>query len=119
MSQRNEWERVLQGIALVLVINIVLYILIGFFIIPYTIDPLIQSGLIKRLDRLRSIDATHIEGRQALFLGFNSIFVYQFIYIIPIVFWLKHKQRYGLMKGVIIGATITALLSGVCFLLFL
>ena len=41
----------------------------------------------------------------------------QLFYVIPLVFWLKRRQRWGLMKGVIIGAVITALLNGSCWIL--
>ncbi|MBD0345125.1 MAG: hypothetical protein ICV63_09955 [Coleofasciculus sp. Co-bin14] len=40
----------------------------------------------------------------------------QFIYVIPVVLWLKRQQRWGLMKGIIIGAVLTALLNGGCWL---
>jgi len=40
----------------------------------------------------------------------------QLIYVIPLVFWLKKREKWGLMKGIIIGAVITALLNGTCWL---
>lgn len=40
----------------------------------------------------------------------------QLVYVIPEVLRLKHQQRWGKMKGVIIGAVITALLNGSCWL---
>lgn len=43
--------------------------------------------------------------------------LFQILYVIPLVFLLGWQQRRGLMKGVIIGAVITALLNGGCFLL--
>jgi hypothetical protein len=40
----------------------------------------------------------------------------QLVYVIPEVLRLKKQQRWGKMKGVIIGAVITALLNGSCWL---
>ncbi|MCL1464081.1 hypothetical protein [Argonema galeatum] len=47
--------------------------------------------------------------------GFSLI---QLLYVIPVVLRLKQQQRWGMMKGVIIGAVITALVSGGCFLIY-
>ena len=57
---------------------------------------------------------------------FGAIYIYalfgigiaQLIYVIPLVIWLRRKRKWGLMKGVIIGAVLTALLNGGCWLLF-
>ncbi|MFH7027547.1 MAG: hypothetical protein ACHBN1_19635 [Heteroscytonema crispum UTEX LB 1556] len=48
--------------------------------------------------------------------GYGFLF-WQLLYVIPLIFWLKRQQRLALMKGVIIGAVITALLNGGCSLL--
>lgn len=37
--------------------------------------------------------------------------VLQLLYVVPAVIWLKRKKQTGRMKGVIIGAVITALLN--------
>ncbi len=47
-----------------------------------------------------------------------GIGITQLIYVIPLVFWLRWKRKWGLMKGIIIGAVLTALLNGGCWLLF-
>lgn len=55
-------------------------------------------------------------------LGLAFVFgisLYQLIYVIPLTIWLKRQQRWGTMKGVIIAAVVTALLTGPCFVLFL
>ncbi len=44
------------------------------------------------------------------------ISIFQLLYVIPVVFLLRRRQRWRLMKGVIIGAVITALLNGGCWL---
>jgi hypothetical protein len=46
-----------------------------------------------------------------------GIGVSQLIYIIPLLIRLIRQQEWGLMKGVIIGAVLTALLNGGCWLL--
>jgi hypothetical protein len=51
-----------------------------------------------------------------VFLPFG-IGLLQLVYVIPVSLWLKQQGRFGLMKGVIIGAVITALLNGGCWLL--
>lgn len=54
-----------------------------------------------------------------------NIFVYslagigiaQLFYVIPVIILLSRRRQWGLMKGVIIGAVITTLLNGGCWLL--
>ncbi|MBA3924097.1 MAG: hypothetical protein H0X31_21330 [Nostocaceae cyanobacterium] len=46
-----------------------------------------------------------------------GLFLLQLLYVIPLILWLRRRQYLGMMKGVIIGAVITALLNGGCFLL--
>ncbi|MEQ9235604.1 MAG: hypothetical protein RIG66_16145 [Coleofasciculus sp. E2-BRE-01] len=36
---------------------------------------------------------------------------WQLLYVIPLIIWLKHRRKMGMMKGVIIGAVLTALLN--------
>ncbi len=53
------------------------------------------------------------------FILFPSLFAIgltQLIYVIPLCLWLRKRRQYDTMKGVIIGAVITALLNGSCFL---
>ena len=47
----------------------------------------------------------------------GGIGITQLIYVIPLVFWLRRERKWGLMKGIILGAVITALLNGGCWLL--
>lgn len=47
-----------------------------------------------------------------------GIGITQLIYVIPLVFWLRRERKWGFMKGIIIGAVLTALLNGGCWLLF-
>lgn len=50
-------------------------------------------------------------------VGAWGFFIWQLLYVIPVCIWLRRQQRLEMMKGVIIGAVITALLNGSCFLL--
>lgn len=49
-----------------------------------------------------------------ILVGVIGFFFWQLIYVIPLTLWLRRKREHGLMKGVIIGAVITALLCGTC-----
>ena len=49
-------------------------------------------------------------------LGFLGIGIAQLIYVIPAIFILRRRRKFTLVKGVIIGAVVTALLNGVCWL---
>ncbi|HBE20794.1 MAG TPA: hypothetical protein DEG17_00935 [Cyanobacteria bacterium UBA11149] len=42
--------------------------------------------------------------------------IVQFLYVIPLAIHLKRKEKIGIVKGVIIGAIITILLNGGCWL---
>lgn len=48
------------------------------------------------------------------FLGGAGFFFVQLAYVIPLALRLKRQGKIGMMKGVIIGATLTALLNGTC-----
>ncbi len=44
---------------------------------------------------------------------------WQLLYVIPLTIWLKRWGKVGMMKGVIMGAVLTALVNGACYLLML
>jgi hypothetical protein len=48
--------------------------------------------------------------------GYGFLF-WQLLYVIPLIIWLRRRQKLALMKGVIIAAVITALSNGGCSLL--
>jgi hypothetical protein len=50
-------------------------------------------------------------------LGSGGFFLWQLLYVMPLIDYFKRQGKIGMMKGVIIGAVITALLNGSCFLL--
>lgn len=41
---------------------------------------------------------------------------WQLLYVIPLTIWLKRRGKVGMMKGVITGAVLTALVNGACYL---
>ncbi len=53
----------------------------------------------------------------AFLYGLLAIGLAQIIYIIPAIALLYRWQKWGLMRGVIVGAVLTALLNVGCFLL--
>jgi Na+/proline symporter len=52
-----------------------------------------------------------------LVISLFGIGLAQLIYVIPAIIILNRRRKWGWMKGVIIGAVITALLNGGCWLL--
>lgn len=49
-------------------------------------------------------------------IGVAGFFFWQLLYVIPLIIWLRRRGKVAMMKGVVIGAVLTALLNGVCFL---
>lgn len=49
-------------------------------------------------------------------VGAAGFLFWQLLYVLPLTIWLKRRGKIGLMKGVIIGAVITALVNGACYL---
>ncbi|MFE1745667.1 hypothetical protein [Coleofasciculus sp. H7-2] len=89
----------ISGIFLLLGIHILVFAVLGFL-----------SSIIANLFAIYTVV-------QILAISIFYIGLSQFLYVIPIIFWLIRQQRWGLMKGVIIGAVLTALLNGGCWLL--
>lgn len=101
MSQRNEVLQILLGILLLFALHLIAgSIIFGLGLL---------SGLIFGYSSYSYIGIWII--------GSWGFFLWQMLYVIPLCIWLKRQQRLAMMKGVIIGAVITALLNGTCFLL--
>ena len=47
--------------------------------------------------------------------GAMGFLFWQLLYVIPLVIRFRRRHQFGMMKGVIIGATLTALVNGACF----
>lgn len=108
MRQRNETVEIFGGVLLLLGMHFAAFWLVYLLII-----------LISRFNSFVPTPiGTYITTDYRFLILLVSPGLTQLIYVIPIVFWLKRRQRWGLMKGVIIGAILTALLNGGCFLWF-
>ncbi len=100
MSQVNERKGIVSGIFLLIGLHIaavilgILVLLIHFYIVG-------QDNYLT-----------------LLFFGsfFAGLGIVQLIYVIPAIFILRRRRNFTLVKGVIIGAVVTALLNGGCWL---
>jgi hypothetical protein len=102
MSQDNESGKVIFGVLLVIVIHFLVWSLVfslvykipqGLGTLPYQIMNYFKYG--------------------ALNIGISQI-----VYVVPVLIELNRRQQAAVAKGVIIGAILTALLNGGCWLLF-
>lgn len=48
-------------------------------------------------------------------MGAMGFLFWQLLYVIPLILRFRRRRQFGLMKGVVIGATLTALVNGACF----
>ncbi|MEA5597168.1 hypothetical protein [Rivularia sp. UHCC 0363] len=96
-NSRNHWLVIIGGILLVLLTNCVLSFL-GLYGLGAIIAQIFPSS-----------------GYNALAIGFTGVWLYQLVYVIPLILSCKRRRQFALMKGVIIGAVITALIAGFCF----
>lgn len=103
MSQRNETPIIIAGFFLVLGLHILAIVI--FSLLAYILNLL--GGTTFALINMLWI--------YAIF----GIGISQFLYVVPLIIRLKQQQEWGLMKGVIIGAVLTALLNGGCWLFML
>lgn len=98
MSRRDDFPSIILGILL----------LFGMHVAAVIIGSMV--AIIANSLKLNNIAGLFI-------YGFVGLGLAQVLYVIPVVIWLKRRQSWGLMKGVIIGAVMTALLNGGCWLL--
>jgi hypothetical protein len=63
-----------------------------------------------------------IGGQQSIlifvFVAILGFWFWQLFYVIPIILWLKRRGQKSLMKGVVFGAVLTALMNGASCLIF-
>ena len=102
MRERSEIPEIILGSFCVLVVHVVI-IGIGVFVASYAYG-FSENGTDSWLFRI------------AVF-GSIGISITQLLYVIPVIIWLHIRRQFALTKGVIIGAVITALLNGGCWLL--
>lgn len=105
MSQINERKGIVSGI----------FLLISLHITAVTLGRIvlfIYSFLVEKVGKDNYLGSSLF----GYFLGYLGIA--QLIYVIPAIFILRRERNFTLVKGVIIGAVVTALLNGGCWLFF-
>jgi hypothetical protein len=53
-----------------------------------------------------------------LIIALPSLFLWQLLYVIPSLFYFRQRGNPGIVKGLIAGAVLTALLNGGCSIVF-
>ncbi|MBW4443658.1 MAG: hypothetical protein KME10_20985 [Plectolyngbya sp. WJT66-NPBG17] len=104
MSQSNEWQRIIRGIILSISLAISVFTIVLF------LASIIQSLVIVPTNNW-AYSAITLLSAVSYFIG-----VTQLLYIIPLIIVFWRQRRFALMKGVIIGAVIVALVNFGCFL---
>jgi hypothetical protein len=102
MSARNEIRGMIGGVFLVL----------GMHLLAWLVGVIILT-LISYISKDLSLEMGIVALYALLGIGIAQLF-----YVIPLVMWFQQRRQWGLMKGVIIGAVMTALLNGGCWLIF-
>jgi len=102
----HEWLTILAGAIFIIVCNLIISIFAA-----NTVYSLLYKLLGERLNR------GDAQGLTAGFLAVSSVWIYQIIYVIPLVLLWRYLREFAMMKGVIIGAVITALIAGYCFVI--
>jgi hypothetical protein len=100
MSNRNEALDIFNGIVIAIGFNIIATLTL-FFLAPLFTQIFGLIGAILT---------------QICFFGIAGIGIFQILYIIPYILKLNRDGNFAMMKGVIIGAVIVALLNGACWL---
>ncbi|GET36966.1 hypothetical protein [Microseira wollei] len=100
MGQDRKYSDMWSGIRLLITMHF-----IGFI-------PVFLIGMLLQLTGYEWADI------YAIIYGFCSLLLWQLLYVIPWLIYLKQKRFFAAAKGVIIGAVITGLLSGFCCILF-
>jgi cellulose synthase/poly-beta-1,6-N-acetylglucosamine synthase-like glycosyltransferase len=101
MSQRNETKGIVSGILLLIGLHIAALILGTIALSIY-----LSVGV-----------KDNSQGLLLFAFLAAGVGIVQLIYVIPAIFILRRRRNFTLVKGVIIGAVITALLNGGCWLL--
>jgi len=97
MSHRNEVMGIVSGI----------FLLMGLHLAAIILGIIISSI---------SIGGIGFYIASLLNLVFLGIGIAQLIYVVPAIIFLRRRREFAVIKGLIIGAIITALLNGGCWL---
>jgi hypothetical protein len=82
----------------------------GLFLVPA-----LHLGFILLILLMQSIFMSRVLGLIFL-LFFNWIGIAQFVYLIPVMWVYQRRGRFEMIKGIAIGAILTILVNGACFL---
>jgi hypothetical protein len=107
MSRRSEISNIFIGIALLVVCHLAYLMLVGLLLWLFPVDFFSSSS------------QSQSWSDPLIALMTYSTFVIglvQILYVLPLCLWLSRRRRFNTVKGVIIGAVITLLLNGSCFL---
>ena len=110
MSQRSEFRDIVRGIFLLLAAHIVA-IVVGW-ILAYILFS-ITSNFPGAVSDFSGMLIT------ALTFCLFGIGISQWLYVTPLLIRLRRREKMGLFKGVLIGALLTMLLNGGCFIWFI
>lgn len=99
MTHRNNISQIISGIFLILGLHIVAIINLSLLVFLFALAPNMLGGA-----RIGSL----------LVYAVFRIGISQLLYVVTLVISLKQRQEWGVMKGVIIGAVLTALLNVGC-----
>lgn len=106
MSRRSEIQNILIGIVLLVVCHLAYLMLVGLLLWLFPVDFFSSSS------------QSQSWSDPLIALMTYSTFVIglvQILYVLPLCLWLSRRRRFSTVKGVIIGAVITLLLNGSCF----
>lgn len=102
MSPRNEIWQIILGF----------FLLLGMHIAAITLGSFL-GGMVSAISSSLSNIVGFLMVYSLLGIGLS-----QLLYVVPVTIILNRRRQWGLMKGVIIGAVLTALLNGSCWLVF-
>lgn len=108
MQHRNEFLKVFWGLLILLGMHII------FTLALLLIINLLTTFAASSRSNYQAVNQINV----ALSLSFLLIGVTQLLYVIPTLLRLRRRREWGLFKGVVIGAVITALLCGGCWLAY-
>jgi hypothetical protein len=103
MSQINERKGIVSGIFLLICLHIAAVILGRIVLLIY-------------ISLVGNIGKDNYLGLLLIWSFFGCLGIAQLIYVIPAIFILRRQRNFTQVKGVIIGAVVTALLNGGCWL---
>jgi hypothetical protein len=77
--------------------------------------PALHLGFILLILLMQSLFMSRLLGLIFL-VFFQSIGIAQFVYLIPVMLVFWRRRRFEMIKGIAIGAILTILVNGACFL---